>query len=100
MVKRGPTSATTSSSASKWSPGEVGFQLGGVERVARAGDPAVEVPVGMVHELVEGGAGIAQVRFAVDAAPGAPGRPAARFAELIEVRLSLEALGRERQGAA
>ena len=74
--------------------GEVGFQLDDTERVARAGDPPVEVPVGMVHDWWNAGAGIAQVRFAVDAAAGAPGRPAARFAEMIEVLFSLGALGR------
>jgi mannose-6-phosphate isomerase-like protein (cupin superfamily) len=74
--------------------GEVGFQLGGIERVARAGDPVVLVPVGTVHDWWNAGAGIAQVRFAVDASPGGPGRPAARFAELIEVLFSLGALGR------
>ena len=74
--------------------GEVGFQLAGTERVARAGDPPVEVPVGMVHDWWNAGAGIAQVRFGVDAAAGAPGRPASRFAEMIEVLFSLGALGR------
>jgi mannose-6-phosphate isomerase-like protein (cupin superfamily) len=74
--------------------GEVAFQLGAAERVARAGDSAVEVPVGTVHDWWNAGAGIAQVRFAVTAAAGAPGRPAARFLETIEVLFSLGAVGR------
>ena len=74
--------------------GEVGLQLGGSERVARAGDPPVEVPVGTVHDWWNAGSGIAHVRFTVEAAAGAPGRPASRFAEMIEVLFSLGALGR------
>ena len=74
--------------------GAVGFQVGGAERVARAGDPAVEAPVGTVHDWWNAGTGIAHVLFTVDAAAGAPGRPAARFVEMIEVLFSLGALGR------
>lgn len=74
--------------------GAVGFQLGGAERVASAGDAAVEIPVGTVHDWWNAGAGIAHVRFTVEAAAGATGRPAARFAEVIEVLFSLGALGR------
>ena len=74
--------------------GEVGFRLGGAERVARAGDPPAEVPVGTVHDWWNAGAGIAQVRVAVAAAAGSPGRPASRFVEMIEALFSLGALGR------
>ena len=43
--------------------GEVGFQLGPDERIARSGDPAVEVPAGTLHDWWNAGDGIAQVRF-------------------------------------
>lgn len=74
--------------------GEVGLLLAGEERRAAAGDPEIMVPVGTVHDWWNAGAGIAHVRFTVDAAPNAPGRPATRFAESIEVLFSLGALGR------
>jgi mannose-6-phosphate isomerase-like protein (cupin superfamily) len=73
--------------------GEVGLLLGDDKRHARAGDPAVTVPVGTVHDWWNAGAGIAHVRFTVEAVPNAPGRPAARFAESIEVLFSLGTLG-------
>ena len=73
--------------------GEVGFQVAGAERLARPGDPAVEVPVGVVHDWWNAGAGVAHVRVEVEAAPGAPGRPAARFVSMIEAVWSLGALG-------
>lgn len=74
--------------------GEVGFRLAATQRVARAGDPAVEVPAGTAHDWWNAGQGIARVRVTVEAAAGAPGRPASRFVELIEVLFSLGALGR------
>lgn len=74
--------------------GEVGFQLGGAQRVARAGDRAVEIPVGTAHDWWNAGQGVARVRVAVEAAAGASGRPASRFVELIEALFSLGALGR------
>jgi mannose-6-phosphate isomerase-like protein (cupin superfamily) len=74
--------------------GSVGFRLGGEERVAGAGDPAVVVPAGTVHDWWNAGAGVAHVLVAVTAADGAPGRPAARFVEMIEALFSLGALGR------
>jgi mannose-6-phosphate isomerase-like protein (cupin superfamily) len=74
--------------------GEVGFRLGDDERVAGAGDPAITVPVGTVHDWWNAGPGIARVRVTVEADPDAPGHPATRFAESIEVLFSLGALGR------
>lgn len=74
--------------------GEVGFAIGRTRRVARAGDPVAEVPAGTAHDWWNAGQGVARVRVAVEAAAGAPGRPAARFVELIEVLFSLGALGR------
>jgi mannose-6-phosphate isomerase-like protein (cupin superfamily) len=74
--------------------GEVGFQVGGVERLARSGDAPIEVPVGAVHDWWNAGAGVAHVRVEVEADPGAAGRPAARFVSMIEAMWSLGALGR------
>lgn len=73
--------------------GEVGLLLGDDKRHASAGDPVITVPVGTVHDWWNAGAGVAHVRFTVEAAPNAPGRPATRFAESIEVLFSLGALG-------
>jgi mannose-6-phosphate isomerase-like protein (cupin superfamily) len=73
--------------------GEVGFQVAGATQVARSGDGAVEVPVGTVHDWWNAGAGVAHVRVQVEADPGAPGRPAARFVSMIEAAWSLGALG-------
>jgi hypothetical protein len=74
--------------------GEVGFLLGGDRRVAQPGDGGVEIPVGIVHDWWNAGHGTAHVRFELEAAPSAPGRPAARFLSAIEVLWSLAALGR------
>jgi len=73
--------------------GEVGFQVAGSERIARAGDATVEVPVGVVHDWWNAGATVAHVRVEVEADPAAEGRPAARFVSMIEVVWSLGALG-------
>jgi mannose-6-phosphate isomerase-like protein (cupin superfamily) len=74
--------------------GEVGLLLGDEKLLTGAGEPAITVPVGTVHDWWNAGAGITHVRFTVEAAPSAPGRPAARFAESIEVLFSLGTLGR------
>ena len=74
--------------------GDVGFQVGGNERVVRAGDGVVEVPAGTVHDWWNAGSGVANVRGEVAATPEAPGRPAARFVSMIELVWSLGALGR------
>ena len=74
--------------------GEVGFQIEGRERTARAGDGIVEVPSGTVHDWWNAGDGVALVRSEVTAAASAPGRPAARFVAMIEAMWSLGALGR------
>lgn len=74
--------------------GEVGFQVGGDERVARPSDGTLEVPAGTVHDWWNAGDGIAHVRVEVEATPTAPGQPAARFASMIETLWSLGALGR------
>lgn len=73
--------------------GEVGFQVGGDERVARTRD-SVEVPAGAVHDWWNAGDGVAHVRVEVAATPAAPGQPAARFVSMIEAVWSLGALGR------
>ena len=73
--------------------GEVGFQVAGTERIARAGDAPIEVPVGVVHDWWNAGATIAHVRVEVEADPAAEGRPAARFVSMIEAAWSLGALG-------
>ncbi len=72
--------------------GEVGFQVGGNERVAHPGD-TVEVPAGTVHDWWNAGDGVAQARVEIAATPSAPGRPAARFVSMIEAVWSLGALG-------
>ena len=69
--------------------GEVGFQVAGAERIARAGDAPVEVPVGVVHDWWNAGATVAHVRVEVEADPAAEGRPAARFVSMIEAVWSL-----------
>lgn len=74
--------------------GEVGFQVAGDERVARPNDGTLEVPAGTVHDWWNAGDGVAHVRVEVEAAQGAPGQPAARFASMIEALWSLGALGR------
>lgn len=74
--------------------GEVGFQVAGTERAVRASDGTVEVPAGTVHDWWNAGDGVAHVRVEVAATQAAPGRPAARFASMIEALWSLGALGR------
>jgi mannose-6-phosphate isomerase-like protein (cupin superfamily) len=74
--------------------GEVGFQVGGSERVVRASAGLVEVPAGAVHDWWNAGDGVAHVRVEVEATPVAPGQPGARFASMIEALWSLGALGR------
>lgn len=74
--------------------GEVGFQVDKTERVARASDGTLEVPTGTAHDWWNAGDGVARVRVEVEAAQGAPGQPAARFASMIEALWSLGALGR------
>ena len=74
--------------------GDVGFQVAGNERVAHAGDVAVEVPAGTGHDWWTAGRGVAHVQVEVAATQAAPGRPAARFVSMIEALWSLGALGR------
>jgi mannose-6-phosphate isomerase-like protein (cupin superfamily) len=74
--------------------GELGLLLGKGQRVARPGDGVVEVPVGTVHDWWNAGAGTAHVRVELEAAPAAPGEPAARFVSAIEAMWSLAARGR------
>lgn len=74
--------------------GEVGFQVGGTERSARASDGRLEVPAGTPHDWWNAGDDVAQVRVEVAATPAAPGQPAARFVSMIEALWSLGALGR------
>ena len=74
--------------------GRLGAQVAGHERVVRPGDAAVVVPAGTVHDWWNDADGISQVRVAVEATPTASGRPAARFASMIEALWSLGALGR------
>ena len=74
--------------------GTVGLQIGGRERLARPVDGIVEVPAGTVHDWWNAGDGVAHVRVEVAATATAPGRPAARFAAMIETMWSLGALGR------
>ena len=74
--------------------GEVGFQVGGRERVAQSGDGVLEVPAGTVHDWWNAGAGVAHVRVEVEAIPAATGRRAERFMAMIEAIWSLGALGR------
>jgi mannose-6-phosphate isomerase-like protein (cupin superfamily) len=74
--------------------GEVGFQVAGDERVARASDGTLEVPAGTVHDWWNAGDGVAHVRVEVEATATATGQPAARFASMIEALWSLGALGR------
>lgn len=72
--------------------GEVGFVVGGAERVVAPGAGVVEVPAGVVHDWWNAGDGIAQVRVEVEAvaAPGGAGR----FVAMIQTLWSLGALGR------
>jgi quercetin dioxygenase-like cupin family protein len=74
--------------------GEVGLQLAGEERVARAGDALVEVPAGTVHDWWNSSDGVTHVHVMVAATDAAPGQPAARFVSMIEAMWSLGALGR------
>jgi mannose-6-phosphate isomerase-like protein (cupin superfamily) len=74
--------------------GEVGFAVAGSERTVRASDGLVEVPPGTVHDWWNAGDGVARVLAEVEAADGAPGQPAARFASMIETVWSLGALGK------
>lgn len=74
--------------------GEVGFQVAGSERIARANDAVAEVPAGTVHDWWNAGDGVAHVRVEIAATHAAPGRPAARFVSMIEALWSLGALGR------
>lgn len=74
--------------------GEVAFRIGDAERRVRGGDGVAEVAPKTVHDWWNAGDEIAQVRVEVEAAPGAPGRPASRFVAVIEVLWSLGALGR------
>jgi quercetin dioxygenase-like cupin family protein len=73
--------------------GAVSFQLGGVQRVNHAGDGRVEVAPGVVHDWWNASYEVAHVQVEVEAAPGSPGRPAARFVSAIETLWSLAALG-------
>lgn len=74
--------------------GEVGVQVDGSERTARAGDEPVEVPAGAVHDWWNAGDGVARVRVEVAATQSTPGEPVARFVSMIETLWSLGALGR------
>jgi hypothetical protein len=74
--------------------GVVGFQVAGDEGTARAGDAAIQVPAGTLHDWWNAGDGLAQIHGEVTATPAAPGRPAARFVSMIETVFSLGALGR------
>jgi len=74
--------------------GEVGFQIAGSERTARASDGVLEVPAGAVHDWWNAGDDIARVRVEAAGTPAAPGQPAARFVSMIEALWSLGALGR------
>src|SRR5690242_20079074 len=59
--------------------GEIGLQVAGDERVARAGDGPVEVPAGTVHDWWNAGDGVAHVHVEITATGDAPGPTAARF---------------------
>jgi hypothetical protein len=74
--------------------GELGVVVDGQRRDARAGDAAIEVPAGFLHDWWNAGDGVARVRVEVAAVPGAAGRPADRFVAMIEAAWSLGALGR------
>jgi mannose-6-phosphate isomerase-like protein (cupin superfamily) len=74
--------------------GRVAFRIGDGERHAGRGDGVMEVAPGTAHDWWNAGEETAQVRVEVEAAPGAPGRPAARFLAVIEALWSLGALGR------
>lgn len=73
--------------------GEIGFQIAGDARVARPGDPTVEVPLGTPHDWWNAGAGVAHAQVEVVAPPSAPGRPAERFVGMLEAVWSLGTLG-------
>lgn len=74
--------------------GQVGFQIAGSEHTAQASDGVIEVPAGTVHDWWNAGDGLARVHVEVAAKDAASGRPAARFASMIEALWSLGALGR------
>lgn len=74
--------------------GEVGFQVAGDERAARAGEPAIAVPAGTVHDWWNSGDGVARVRVEIEAIASATGDPVGRFLGMIEAIWSLGALGR------
>lgn len=74
--------------------GLVAFRVGDAERRVGRGDGITEVAPGIVHDWWNAGDDTAHVRVEVRAAPGAPGRPAARFVGVIEALWSLGALGR------
>lgn len=74
--------------------GSVGFKIAGQERTSGPGDGPTEIAVGVEHDWWNSGDGIAHVRVQIEAAPNAPGRPAARFVSVIETTWSLGALGK------
>lgn len=74
--------------------GEVEFQIDRETRIAHAGDGAIEVPAGTLHDWWNAGDGVAHVLVEVEATSSAPGQPATRFASMIETLWSLAALGR------
>ncbi len=74
--------------------GDVTFLVGDAERPMRPGDGVAEVPVGVVHDWWNSGAGIARVRVEVEEAPGMPAGTADRFVAMIEAIWSLGALGK------
>lgn len=74
--------------------GEVGFQVDGKERAVEAGSGVVEVPAGVSHDWWNAGEGVSLVRVEVEATESATGRPAERFASMIEALWSLGAQGR------
>jgi mannose-6-phosphate isomerase-like protein (cupin superfamily) len=73
--------------------GRVAFRIGDAERAVGRGDGVMEVAPGTVHDWWNAGDETAHVRVEVQAAPGAPGRPAGRFVAMIETLWSLGALG-------
>lgn len=74
--------------------GRVAFAVGGQTREVVPGEGRVEVPAGTVHDWWHVGDEVAQVRVEVEATPSATGRPADRFAAMIEVIWSLGTLGK------
>jgi mannose-6-phosphate isomerase-like protein (cupin superfamily) len=74
--------------------GEIGFQVAGDEHEVRPGDGVVEVPAGVEHDWWNAGDGVSRARVEVVGTDAAPGRPAERFASMIEALWSLGAQGR------